>query len=382
VSAVLPVNAVDGLTVVEEVDACIALIKEKVAGDTRGKFEVTTKLPAGKAFWLKFASSSFNRSYALTESSRLTGQNVATEAETQEVDEMQNRLTSIVEEVRLRRLLSTGTAEEVVRLANCCWEGASLYNVVMPLEDRLVLRDWEYRSATRHQYGMVPIIGADRVWTCSCGREVTAGHNHRCNRVSGPATLHRHQCVVQALRDVARQECGLLAEETPRVWSEVKDRDENGYVIPDLIFTGGDMRLAVDVSGVFGEAASYMRGDLSDRLSLTSLRRTSAVVSREKDKIRHYAELPASGEMDFLPFVFESHGALGECARRVIEHLSRYGAAQNGCSESVMAGYIKRVVAIAIQRGNAGLDSMARGRQAGSYGAAVGRGMIGGRLHD
>src|SRR6266550_386278 len=74
------------------------------------------------------------------------------------VDELQNRITSVVEEARLRCLQQNGTVEEAIRLARCCWEGASLHNVVMPLEDRLSLRDWEYRSATRHQYGMVPII--------------------------------------------------------------------------------------------------------------------------------------------------------------------------------------------------------------------------------
>ena len=86
--------------------------------------------------------------------------------------------------------------------------------------------------------------------------------------------------------------------------------------------------------------------------------------------------------MKFLPFVFESHGGLGESASAVIDHLSKYGAAQNGCSDTMMSGYIKRVVAIAIQRGNAGLDSVARGRQAGSYGAMMARGLIAGRMNE
>lgn len=63
-------------------------------------------------------------------------------------------------------------------------------------------------------------------------------------------------------------------------------------------------------------------------------------------------------------------------AERVIKRLAKYGAAQNGCSEGAMVGYIKRVVAVAIQRGNAGLDSVARQRQAGSFGAAVSRALM------
>jgi hypothetical protein len=372
------VNAVECKTVIEEVEACITAVKEKVKDDTRARVEMSGMVPAGTAFWKKFAASSFNRSFALTESSRVKDQNMMSDDEAKGVDELQNRITSVVEEARLRCLQQNGTVEEAIRLAHCCWEGASLHNVVMPLEDRLSLRDWEYRSATRHQYGMVPIIAAGREWYCKCGHVVSAGHNHTCRRVVGPATLHRHQCVVKALADVAKQECGLIVEETPRVWSEVKDKEEESYVIPDLIFSGHDFKLAIDVSGVYGEAESYIRGDVNDRSSLSALRRTAAIVAREKAKRVKYAALPESGEMEFLPFVFESHGGLGESARTVIERLAKYRGGGDWSEEMAMVGYLKRAIAIAIQRGNAGLDSVARSRQAGSYGARVARGMMSG----
>jgi len=356
---------------------CIVAVKAKVADDTRARVEMKAMIPEGAAFWQKYAASSFNRSVAVTEASRVSGENGMSDAEAEAVDQLQNRMTSIVEEARLRSLQVSGTVEEAVRLAHCCWEGASLHNVVMPLEDRLALRDWEYRSATRHQYGMVPIIAAGREWYCKCGHAVTAGHNHSCRRVLGPATFHRHQSVVKALRDVAEQECGLIVEEVPRVYSDVKDKDESEYTIPDLIFTGQDFKLAIDVSAVYGEAESYIRSDVNDRTSLSALRRTGAITTRENKKKVRYAELEKDGEMQFLPFVFESHGGLGECARAVIECLSRYGAEHGGaCGQTAMSGYFKRVVSIAIQRGNAGLDSVARSRQAGSFGARVARGLV------
>jgi hypothetical protein len=129
---------------------------------------------------------------------------------------------------------------------------------------------------------------------------------------------------------------------------------------------------------VYGEAESYIRGDVNDRSSLSALRRTAAIVAREKAKRVKYAALPESGEMEFLPFVFESHGGLGESARIVIERLAKYRGGGDWSEEMAMVGYLKRVIAIAIQRGNAGLDSVARSRQAGSYGARVARGMMSG----
>ena len=227
----------------------------------------------------------------------------------------------------------------------------------------------------RHQYGLMPIIAADRVWFCKCGHAVDAGHNHTCNRVRGPATFHRHQCVVHALIDVATHDCGLMVETTPRVYSELKNRDENDYVIPDIVFNCNEFRLAIDVSGVYGESASYLPQKFKAGLSECELR-GGAVLIREMAKARHYADLPRRGESDFLPFVFESHGGLGIAAEKVISRLAKYGAEQNGCTTKEMSGYIKRVVAIAIQRGNAGLDSVARQKQAGSYGAMVARGYV------
>ena len=167
-----------------------------------------------------------------------------------------------------------------------------------------------------------------------------------------------------------------MVEFTPRCWVEVKEKDEEEYVVPDIIFTGNNFRLAIDVSGVHGESPSYLPSRIDPSWSVSDICCSEVVRNREAKKTRHYADLPRSGECEFIPFVFESHGGLGEAANRVITKLAAYGAEQNGCSDMVMAGYIRRLVAIAIQRGNAGLDSVARQKQAGSYGGMVGKGLI------
>src|SRR3954468_16582356 len=90
-------------------------------------------------------------------------------------------------------------------------------------------------------------------------------------------------------------------------------------------------RNTIDVSGFYGEAPSYLTRIASAHVSAASARRTKAMEDREKEKIRIYRGLPGIeadqvgrvrvgevGPMEFLPFVFESHGGLGQCAERVI----------------------------------------------------------------
>ena len=60
----------------------------------------------------------------------------------------------------------------------------------------------------------------------------------------------------------------------------------------------------------------------------------------------------------------------------VLDDLVKYGAAVLGCEEAELSGYMRRRVAIALQRGNAKLDRMAVMKSRNSYGAAVARGLV------
>jgi hypothetical protein len=350
-----------------------------VQNDADSSKEVSGLLPTGIAFWKKFNASAFNgNSIAATKSLRMgSSSKVMNDEELKLAQQLQHKVVKAMEDCEYRRLLATGVPKDACRLADCSWECAGIINHVQPLEVVLWLRDWEMQSVKRHQYGLVPLVAANQLWYCKCGHAIEAGHNHRCKRVSGPATFHRHQCVVAALAKVAKEHCGLTVEFTPRIWSDVKNKEEEEYVIPDIIFSGvGGARLAIDVSGVYGESDSYLPDRIVPGWCAEEIRRTAVVEKRERAKEKHYSKLDRSGELSFSPFVFESHGGFGDSAERVVQWMAHHGSECNGVSEAVMTGYIRRIVAIAIQRGNAGLDSVARSRQAGSYGSLVARGVV------
>src|SRR5579871_6008679 len=150
---------------------------------------------------------------------------------------LQSKTTAAMERVKVKGLLrdavSKGNVKDVTRLANCTWEGAALSSVVMPREKALRLSDYEVRSNKRHQYGLPPIApSASQLWICVCGKVVGAGHNHSCPNVLGPATLQRHESVVDALEAVCKETLGLHVRRVPRY--AVQREERKATLIPDF----------------------------------------------------------------------------------------------------------------------------------------------------
>jgi hypothetical protein len=274
-------------------------------------------------------------------------------------------------------VLKAADRAEAVRLANCGWEGAPLVHHIRPMEKALSLTNFQYRSMMRHKYGLPPIAAAERVWICVCGLNVGAGHNHVCKRVMGPATLQRHESVGQTVAQILRDDLHLTVTCIPRTY--VKDGEDEKYLIPDIIIHDPTYTLnaAVDFSGVFGEADTNMlKGSIANK-SVSELRSTAAVKRRENRKEVHYRMLERVADMKVVPFVFESHGGLGDSAEEFIDRIARYAEDEvDGMRFADFKGYLKRRVAIAIQRGNALLDQRAACSQANAMGARIARGIV------
>jgi hypothetical protein len=174
-----------------------------------------------------------------------------------------------------------------------------------------------------------------------------------------------------------REELKLYVVNIPRTY--VKDGEDEKYLIPDLIIhdSTSTFKAAVDVSGVYGEAkTNVLNGSIVNK-SVDELRSTAAVEKRESRKEVHYRMLERVADMKVVPFVFESHGGLGKCAEEFIDLVAQYGNDEvDGVQFADFKGYLKRRVAIAIQRGNALLDQRAACSQAKALGAKIARGIV------
>ena len=125
---------------------------------------------------------------------------------------------------------------------------------------------------------------------------------------------------------------------------------------PDLEILVGPRRFLVDVSVVNPAAASYALKASTERLS--------AAAARETVKERKYESMAAEAKAEFFPFVVESVGGFGEKATAFVEQLVKATIDSHSawCPHEVVYG-IHRVVAIAVQRGNALMASAAMSRR-------------------
>ena len=388
------------------VDECIEAVHNSVSNDPESAAGVTKLLPKGRGFWEKFmpfnlsslasthlsltsvgsASSSSSSSSSSTSSVVAALKRDPTRAETasKAANQLQHKLTELQEEAAFRELIATAKSkEDAVRAVNCTLNGATLYTHTRPIERALELKDFEWRSAIRHKYGLPPVYAANRgVAACVCNGVIGAGHNHCCPFVSGPATTDRHNAVVGCLEDIMRQEFKFEVRRLPReVRARINDGDRDKFLIPDLVVTDRETgeQWCIDVSGIYGEAKTHLPNGSVEEWTEDQLRGHTMDRMRARDSLkeRHYAALSVIGEAEIIPFVFESHGGLSERAETFIKEICDYAADQDYYSVNaswLLAGYMRRRVSIAVQRGNSMLDKRASSAQRNSFSARASNG--------
>jgi hypothetical protein len=291
---------------------------------------------------------------------------------------LQQRLTVVMDGLLLDGLMETCEKVDGARLRHCAMPHAWLWLLVRPLERCLVLSNQDMCAALRHQYGLPPKAGAP--WYCRCGKSVTPGHLHTCNRVSGPSTFARHEMIVSELCAAAQTHMQLTVVRQPVMsFTERVERGEAAAagrmrLVPDILFDGADLCLATDVSVLYGVADSKL--SVKDPVSKACARLKKQCKRRETEKTRKYQRTCEQLHAEFEPFVVESHGFLARGAVKTLDQLAKYGSEVLGGVASEMSGYLKRRVAIAIQRGNAALDRTGLQHSRNSYGAAVATGMV------
>ena len=288
---------------------------------------------------------------------------------------VQRDLMKVVHHAVEADLIASVSIPSGVRLRACARDRAYLWLTVHPVEAAVRLADGEFRSAMRHMYGLSPIT---RDWHCRCGATVAAGHFHSCNRVHGPATYARHETVVSELGSFAVSQLQLHVERAP-VMATVGGALFEGQrrVVPDVVFRGTDLHLAIDVSFVYSETEArtrVLRPSANAKEVYQIVR--SAMAERARVKVGKYRAACARDGLEFKAFVADSHGALDKSAAAVVDQLSAYGARELGADKDDLERYLRRRVAIAIQRGNARLDRQAMAMSRNSYGAAVAMGLV------
>ncbi len=217
---------------------------------------------------------------------------------------LQHDLTENLDNERKRRqdrLAAGNDSFKAMRLSRT-HKGTSAARMQRLLPDKV----WVH--ATRSQLHLPPVDDLGDL-LCACGQERASNpyHFQHCRRFIRRAATWRHDDV----KHFIVKECfkaGWYAEEEVRVLPRdaqiVEDPDEDvpsGTVVDIVVYTP-DKTVAIDISGTCPAAPSYRQQAATVKLS--------AANTRAAHKRSRYEQHCRALNMDFLPGVFETTGAL------------------------------------------------------------------------
>ena len=156
-----------------------------------------------------------------------------------------------------------------------------------------------------------------------------------CSMLKRRAMTVRHDSVVRLLRDFFHH-AGALVHIEPRIYETKRFR-------PDLDILLADTNIMIDV-GITNPCAP-------SRTSTTAL---AAATTMEKAKVVEYKKFAEERGAKFFPFIIETLGAYGKETAKVLKVLVKAVFNSNIDSPSDYLVQCNRVVAVAVQRGNAG----------------------------
>ncbi len=206
--------------------------------------------------------------------------------------------------------------------------------MVVPQDPVVTLSDSDYRYAARHRLGLHP--QHDLPPKCVCGESLRddPAHFHSCPRLMPRAITARHDALVQVLASMFKRAGAMVS-------IEVKCDGET-RVRPDLEFVLPDRSLLVDVAVVHPAAPS--------RRSHTAL---AAARDIENVKAAKYRSVASERGANFLGFIAESYGALGNQAVEVLKLLNNTLNQAPARPFELSERAVAETLSVALQRGNA-----------------------------
>ena len=277
--------------------------------------------------------------------------------------ELQKKLSAAIAAKRQRSVSSTISAADQARLLSASQPAAKLWLSTVPEEKGLTLTDVEFRAAIKLRLS-IPSLPSSAHYFCACDpakRIINdTHHSHVCDLIHKSTGFSRHEAIVSTLADLARS-TGHSARFKNEFLVRKTEKEKN--IQPDLfVYAADGTRYMIDVSITAPDADSYLKL----RSNTVPL---AAAKNRENVKDKDYEKLAQDNEMILVPFVMETHGAVGTKAKDFLTALSK-----NTMAPSQFYIYALRRLAVALQRANARVQ--AEGNSLLSFRAAGSSSMV------
>ena len=264
--------------------------------------------------------------------------------------------TSKIEKARILSTLAPGANDWLLAVPSLPPTSSICFNSISSLsssssssQSSTYLTNAEFRFACRYRLGIqFNNIETNDCFLCHRKNAFVQDpwHHLSCTkRLGGSAITHRHHAIRNVLVNFAQQIGSVTQTEPQHCFESSEER-------PDALIILGGQRYLVDVSVVCPTNPSNV-GHGQKMLGAAAL--------REKEKNEKYEQQAAAIGAEFVPFVMEVTGALGEAAVEFINALSVYSQQHSVIYSSREFGNsIRAALACTIHRGNAWIAASGR----------------------
>ncbi len=270
---------------------------------------------------------------------------------------LQANLTFIMENHIYNEMFLSTSPTHRVTLTSLSVPGSSEYLTVLPTDKVYQVPDTAMRLAARMRMGLLPFdhLHHSTCPTCPanrCGVEdapfITDPYHLLACKQLVTHQIARHDNMVQVLVDCAKV-AGYTCKKEPYLHvrpDNINKGDKHYDDRADILMMRHSQLLYVDVQICRPTAPFCMR---QYPVAIQSIPLQSTL-KKEKQKQLKYGEISRKNNYDFIPFVLESLGGLGECAQRLIKTLAKQ---VTGMSETQFIKHARRRISVALQIGNA-----------------------------
>ena len=196
------------------------------------------------------------------------------------------------------------------------------------------MADEDFLIAVKHRLGLHPMEGLPA--KCECGTQLSEDPQHFYSCSKRRAKNARHDAIVRLLFKAFSQ-VGTTFRLEPRMYATERVRPDLDVILPG-------QHVMFDVA-VTHPGAPCRKSD----------KPCAAANDMQATKNRKYKDWALALGAKFLPFVLETHGALGQQAEDVLKLLTKAASASSHLPMPVrdFMKYTRQALSISLQRGNA-----------------------------
>jgi len=238
---------------------------------------------------------------------------------------LQKQISKLIHISTLADFLSDDTVskDSKVRVLSCSGTAAGSFLTAIPSSPDLSLNTLEFTTICLYRLGLcLPLQNTLSDFQCQCGN-IHESFTSLCNcHYNGSKfAYHRHNVVRNSLAKILKKDCNFVIDLEPMAFdqnfdSTRKRNDIKVYNFPEYdqkgnIISRGEVHIDVSVTN-----------PLSLSYTSKSIKRGSAVKTRENKKINGPAAVSIKYPDSFVPAVFDSFGLMGPHFYKFIQNLS------------------------------------------------------------